>query len=63
MICNTPPNKDRGEVVNGREFDGRSRKRRQEVVDTIVAVEMIPSDLSALTSISNRGFEAQTENR
>ena len=62
IIYKTPPNKDKDEVVNGRELGGRSRKRRQAVVDTIVVVETIPINLSALTNISSRGFEAQTAN-
>ena len=62
IIYETPPNKDRGEVVNGRELVGRSRKRRQTVVDTVVVFETIPINLPALTNISSRGFEAQTAN-
>ena len=61
-MCKTLPHKDKGEVVNGRELDGRSRKRRQEVVDTVVVIEIIPLDSSVLTNISSRGFEAQSEN-
>ena len=62
IIYKTPPNKDRGEVVNGRELGGRSRKRRQTVVDTVVVFETISINLSALTNNSSRGYEAQTAN-
>ena len=37
MTCKNPPENGGGEAENGRELSGRSRKRRRENVNTVVA--------------------------